>query len=337
MAAPDYAQNVILFVADGAGIGHWSLALLEKSDLAVRQFEHTGFVDTRGSDHIVSGSAPGATALATGERTFMGGISIDPDSTPVETVLERAMAQGKATGLMTTTGIFDATPAAFASHAVQRSEFDNITAQMVRSGVNVLMGGGRRFFRRDERRDSADLLTEIRQRFTYVETAAELSRVNPNTTDALFGLFTEGDMGPASGREPSLAEMTDVAIAILRKDADGFFLMVENEETDTQAHNNEPREKLMADMLALDAAIWVALKFQEDNPSTLIVVTSDHETGGISLLPDSVRNAVINYSTTGHTGAWVPIFAKGPGAERFTGILENQQVGDLLMEAVSRH
>jgi len=316
LGATTHAQNVILFVADGAGVGHWSLALLEKPDLAVRQFVHTGFVDTRGSDHIVSGSAPGATALATGARTFMGGISIGPDSTPVETVLEQAMARGKATGLMTTTAIFDATPAAFASHAITRSRFESITAQMVRSGVNVLMGGGRQFFRPGQRLDAFDLLAEVRQRFTYVETADELSRVDVNATDALFGLFAERGMGPAAGRDPSLADMTKVAISILQKDPDGFFLMVENEETDTQAHNNEPREILMEEMLALDDAIALALEFQENNPATLIIVTSDHETGGISLLPDSVRNAVMHYSTTGHTGAWVPIFARGPGAER---------------------
>ena len=328
--------RVILFVADGAGVGHWTLLLHAKPDLAIRQFEISGLMDTRGGDHVVTGSAAGATALATGERTFFGAISVAMDSTPRETVLERAMSNGLATGVMTTTNVWDATPAAFSAHAASRSEIGSITAQMARKGMQVMMGGGRRAFEPGRRADSTDLVSELRQRYTYIDNAEAFYALSLDTVQTLAALFTPGDMGRVAGRSPALSDMVEAAIAILDRDPDGFFLLVENEETDSRAHANDSTAVLVADMIAFDEAVAAALRYRERHPQTLIVVTGDHETGGISLPPDSLRNSLLHYSTGGHTAAMIPIFAIGPGAERFGAIIENREVGRLLLEAVSR-
>ena len=132
-------KRVILMIADGAGVAHWTLAKLAKPDLAVSQFGVSGLVNTRGADHIVTGSAAGATALATGARTVVGAIGVGPDSTPLQTVLELANARGMATGLVTTTWVVDATPAAFASHVPERGMLVDIFQQMIQLPVDVIL------------------------------------------------------------------------------------------------------------------------------------------------------------------------------------------------------
>jgi len=245
------------------------------------------------------------------------------------------MAGGKATGIVSTAAIWDATPAVFATHAVVRNHYWTITKQMTKKGMDVLMGGGRRAFQPSERPDSADLIAELRQAYAYVETADQLENLDLDTVKTLAGLFAPCYMGPVAGRSPTLPRMVSAAIAVLSRDPDGFFLMVENEEPDSRAHSNDPAEILTADMLDFDAAIAIALEYQARNPETLVVVTSDHETGGISLPPDENSNINLTYSTSGHTGVVVPIFAKGPGASNFGGMMENREVGRLLMAAVS--
>ena len=138
-------------------------------------------------------------------------------------------------------------------------------------------------------------------------------------------------MGVVAERGTALQDMTQAAIRILDQNPRGFFLMVENEESDTQAHRNADQATIAADMLDFDAAVGVALDHQADHPETLIVVTGDHETGGMSLTYDENREIVMQYASGGHTGTLIPLFASGPGAERFGGIIENDRVGQILL------
>ena len=324
--------NIVFFVADGAGAAHWTLASFANEDLAVRRMKTVGLVDTRGSDHTVSGSAPTATAYATGVRSFMRAISVGPDSLPRESVVEVAIARGMSTGLITTTFLSDATPAAFGAHAPSRTARGEISRQMSTKGITVLMGGGRRAFRPEMQPDSSDLLSEVRQSYTYVETVDELMRLDPDTVNALLGLFAEGDMGIVADRGTALQEMTSTALRILGRNPNGFFLMVENEESDTQSHGNAAQATLTAEMLDFDRAVGLALDYQAEHPEMLVIVTGDHETGGVSLTPDQDREIVMHYASGGHTGTLIPLFASGPGAERFGGIIENREVGQILLE-----
>ena len=372
-------HNVIVLIADGAGLTHWTLAMFERDEMAVEELPVVGLVDTRGHEHTVTGSAPAATALATGVHTFMGAVGVGPDSLPRETALEAAMARGKAAGLVTTTWVVDATPAAFGAHHVSRGAFTQIMQQMAAQGIEVILGGGQRVFEIAEQRDSVDLRSEVAARYQIIESAAELDSLDPEAVERVLGLFSPADMERAPIRSPSLTQMMSKALAILERDPDGFFLMVENEGSDTEAHRNMEREVLVSEMLDFDDAVRMALEFREDHPETLVIVTSDHETGGMSLprdggllnrlveakldsivmarggtepvRADSValrthlasiegelrtlsRAPVLRYETGDHTAAMVPLFAVGPGAERFGGIKENREVGRLLLEAV---
>ena len=324
--------SIIILLADGAGPAHWTLAAYEDGSLAVGRMGRVGLVDTRGADHTVSGSAPTATAYATGIRARMGYVGVDAEGRPRTSVLEAAMARGKSTGLVTTTSIVDATPAAFGGHNTSRYASGPLAREMSTKGITLLMGGGRSAFRPGAQPDGRDLLAELRGRYTYVDDVDALVSLDTDTVDALLGLFAEGDMGVVEERGMALQRMTRTALDLLGRDPHGFFLMVENEESDTQAHRNSGQDVITREMLDFDRAVGMALDYRRDHPGTLVVVTSDHETGGISLTYDDDREIVMRYASGSHTGILVPLFAEGPGAERFGGIIRNDEVGRILLE-----
>lgn len=329
--------SVIVFVADGAGAPHWTLAALAKPDLAIRRMPVAGLVTTFGADHEVTGSAPAATALSTGVRSVMGAVGVGPDGAPTETALEAASALGWATGLITTTWIMDATPAAFGAHSESRGNLVEIFQEFIDRPVDVLLGGGERIFSFALERDSVDFRPIIAERYTQVSTAEELSAASQDpTSTTLFGLFDERDLPRAAERSPNLAQMTEAALNVLGRDPEGFFLMVENEGSDTEAHLNSSLGVLTAEMTGFDDAIGVALDYQREHPEVLIVVVSDHETGGISLPGDENRDVVLTYATQDHTAALVPLFASGPGSERFGGLNDNDEIGRRLLDLIRR-
>jgi len=330
----DAPPRVILFIGDGVGTAYWSAAKFAADDLAIQEFPVVGLVDTRSSSHKVTDSAAGATVYSTGHRTFNAAIGVGPDSVPIETVLERAIAKGMATGLVATSTITHATPGSFAAHVVHRRMEPEIARHMASLDIDVLLGGGRHFFD-GTADDASDLLPELRERYVYVEDEASFNSLDLDTVPALLGLFSKGGMPKATeGRHPSLPEMTRAALEIVDKNPNGFFIMVEASQPDWRGHSNEPLEEVVAEMLDYDQAVRVALEYQARNPETLIVLTADHETGGLALEQGRDGELVANYTTTRHTGSMIPLFAKGPGAERFGGVRENYEIGRLLFEMI---
>jgi alkaline phosphatase len=334
--AQETPTRVILMIGDGAGAGYWTAAIYAANDLAVKQLPVGGLVDTRSSNSKITDSAAAATAYSAGIRTYNGALGVRPDSTVVPTVLELARDRGMATGLVATSSVTHATPAAFASHVPDREMMWEISRQMVDAEVDVVLGGGRAYFDPARRPDSLDLLGEIRADHTYVETADELAALNTAGVDRLFGLFTEEHLPAAPTRSPTLPAMTRAALEVLDHDPDGFFLMVEGSQPDWRGHDNAPMDAVVAEMLDFDQAIGVALDYQSRHPETLIVVTADHETGGLAIQKSGAEELVARYTTGNHTAGMVPLFASGPGAEEFGGMKENREVGRLLMERVSR-
>lgn len=318
------ASRTILFVADGAGVAHWSAAWLRGDSLAVAAFPAIGLVDPGNATGAHVESASSATAFAIGERTIYGAVGVGADLESRPTVLEVAEDRGLATGLVTTTHLLDATPAAFSAHVSSRGEWAAIARQMLEQDIEVLLGDGFEWF------DSLP----IRERYTVVTSPSELGALDADPATRLLGLFDIDRVADPERRAPSLAEMTSVALRILDRDPDGFFLLVENEHIDHRAHDNAPLATIQAEVVDIDRAIRAALDYRERHPDTLIIVTGDHETGGMAVLPDSTGALEAGYLTTGHSLELVPLFATGPGAEAFAGIHSNAAVGRLLLERV---
>lgn len=327
--------RIVFFVGDGAGIAHWSTAYLVAESLSVAGFPVVGLVDPGNTSGKLPESASGATAFAIGERTHRRAIGVDADSRPRITVLEAAETGGLATGLVTTTFLVDATPAAFAAHVRDRDLKHEIARQIAGQGIDVLLGDGQRWFEGERGLTAMGPLAGMRDDYVFVQTAAALEALDLDTVDMLLGLFRTDSVQDPRLREPSLARMTAAALQVLDRDPDGFFLVVENEHTDHDSHENEPLAAIRAEVLHLDRAVQEALRYRARHPGTLIVVAADHETGGLALTSDSTGALSARYSTTGHSAELVPIFAIGPGAERFGGVQTNAAIGRHLMELVA--
>ena len=321
-------------IADGTGISHWTAGVLASESLALWRFPVTGLVDTRNVEGKITDSAASATAFATGVLTFNRFIGMGPDSSVLETVMERASRRGMSTGLVATSSIVHATPASFASHVLDRGEYEEIAAQMAGSAVNVLLGGGRAFFDPTRREDGVDYLSELGRDRRTVSNAAELAAARDAKTTGLIGLFAENAMPAADeGRAPTLAEMTSAALAVVERDPDGFLLVVEASQIDWLAHDNQPFERVASEVLDCDAALHVALDYVERIPGALVVVVADHETGGTTVL-EGATGWELRYSSGGHTAELVPMFAAGAGAAAFSGLHTADEVGRLVAAAV---
>ena len=333
-AADGAPPRVILVIADGTGISHWTAGMLSSDSLALWRFPVTGLVDTRNVEGKITDSAASATAYATGVLTFNRFIGMGPDSSILETVMEQASRRGMSTGLVATSSIVHATPASFASHVLDRGEYEEIASQMAGSAVNVLLGGGQAYFDPAHREDGIDYLSELGRDRQTVSNAAELSAVREVEASGLIGLFADNAMPAADeGRTPTLAEMTSAALAVVDRDPDGFLLVVEASQIDWLAHDNQPFERVASEVLDCDAALHIALDYLERTPGALVVVVADHETGGTTVL-EGASGWELRYSSGGHTAELVPMFAAGAGAAAFSGLHTADDVGRLLEAAV---
>ena len=306
-----FAKNVIVLIPDGMSQDGVTLTRWLYNDGAPLNLDAitSGLVRTHNSDTPIADSAPAGTAMATGHKTQDKLIAVKGKAatlygsnaddvkealSPLATVLELAKTQGKATGLVVTSEIMHATPADFSAHAVSRKNYNDISEQQVFQNMNVVLGGGYKFFTPAEREDKQDLIGEIKnQGYQLVTNKNQLSAI---TDGKVFGLFAPADLPYELDRkqdEPALAEMTSKAIQLLAKDKDGFFLMVEGSKVDWAAHNNAPAA-LTGDIKAFDDAVGMALNYAKTNKDTLVIVASDHGNGGISMGNEATNG---NYST----------------------------------------
>lgn len=282
----------------------------------------TGFLYTSCANALITDSAAAGTALATGHRTNGGVVSMSTEGETLYTILEASRDMGLSTGMVVTYPVTNATPATFASHVKSRSEETEIAAQYLKSGINVLLGGGKQFFlpqscEGSKRTDDRDLLAEAKKLgYTFVETKEELLNTE---TDYLLGLFELDRL--SYNPEPSLAEMTAKTLALLSRNEKGFFLMVEGSMIDRACHAND-MDKAILQTVLFDKAVKAGLDFAMSNRETLIIVTADHETGGMGITGGKLdgQNLRTGWLWGSHTAVPVPIFAFGAGAEKFMGV-----------------
>ena len=309
-AVQDSPRNVVFFISDGCGPASFSLARdFQRDTEGVPNLQLDGF--ERGSTITfsetgrVTDSAASATAYACAVKTLNGRIGMTADKQSIATILEKAEAAGYNTGLVSTARITHATPAAFSSHVESRNMESEIAEQQIEQGIEILMGGGRQFYVPREagglRTDGRDLIAELQGKgYARADNRTELASVQDLPLVALFTsshMAYELDRDPS--REPSLAEMTSRALDLLAAEDEPFFIMIEAGRIDHAGHGNDPAAHLW-DVLAYDAAWKAAVDFARVNGETLVVGTSDHETGGLTLgaETDGVSNTGYAYDPT---------------------------------------
>lgn len=354
-------KNVIYLIGDGMGFGAvTSLLLAEDSVTGFEQAPVIGLNETCSANNYVTDSPAGGTALAAGVRTKNGYCGLDPEGNRLTTILHKAQAMGKKTGIVVNTTLTEATPAAFYAGVTSRRMTYEIAEQFTVSGVDVAIGSGLDHF--ISRPDSLDLTATLIDKGydVYLNWSAVLN----TPSDKFIGILPMADVhrqesgrkeaGAAAGHEVCLAarlasasedagasdlseptvylqKASAKALDVLSRNSDnGYFLMIESALIDGYGHNNDS-EGMIAEMKEFDALLRQLVAYVDQHPETLLVVTADHETGGTWLNYTGYEvggssPVAMSYSTRGHSGVVVPIFAYGEGAEAFAGVMKNTDI-----------
>lgn len=329
-------KNVILLIGDGTGLSQISSAFYFK-DTAPNygRFKHIGLINTSSSRQDITDSAAGATAFASGVKSYNGAIGVADDSTEVATLVEIVSPLHIKSGVISTSSITHATPACFYAHALNRNFYEEIAADMAVSDIDFVAGGGITNF--TKRKDGKNLLTDLANKKFKIDTTA-LGNFDAIKTESKVAYLLAAEHMPAKakGRGDFLPEATDLGIQFLNKDDSNFFLMVEGSQVDWGGHANDS-DYLISELIDFDNAIGKALDFAKRDGNTLVIVTADHETGGFTLASTIKKNAegktysdykeiTGTFSTGGHSATLIPVFAYGPGAEAFSGVYENNEI-----------
>jgi len=337
--ASEPPKNIIFLIGDGMGTNYVSSSVLSLKNDPFRRFTSIGFSVTCSADKLVTDSAAGATAFATGYRTNNGTLSLDPKTNQkLLTIFELAEKLNKQTGVVVTCSITHATPAAFLSHVISRNEHFEIAKQIVEQKVDVVIGGGKKYLMPKslggDRVDGLNLVSNIKSNgYSYYTNYTELQNNKPE--NKFYALFEADGLPKASNRDYSLGDLTKIALEYLNKQTKGFILMIEGSQIDWAGHANNDSYAL-SELEDFNTAVNTALDFAEKNGETLVVVTADHETGGMSIVGGDADGCDLDlkFSTKDHTANMVGIFAKGPGEEEFRGIMDNYMIGRKLFKLV---
>jgi len=323
------AKSIILMIGDGLGFEHLKLArwveMGKNNPFLVEKLPFHLNVTTYSADNLITDSAAAATAIATGNKTNNGMIAVSPLFKPLETIFETSRQYARSTGIITTTSVTHATPAAFITHVKSRSNITEISRQIIEnSSINILLGGGKDHF-------SASQLIQLEANgYSLIENRSELIKANSSN---IIGLFAPTQLPYEISRDeeviPSLSEMTTKALEILSQDPEGFFLMVEGGLIDHGGHANN-KTNVALETIEFSKAVNNAISFSKSRNNVLLIVTADHETGGLRILNDTLNNVIpssnktpeenrvirferinnisVSWTTTYHTNLDVPFF-----------------------------
>ncbi len=317
-------KNIILLIGDGMGLSQVSASLFfNENNSNFDRFSTIGLIKTSSFSDLITDSAAGATAFASGVKTYNGAIGVTKDSVSIETIVEQISKKGIHTGLVSTSSITHATPACFYAHVKSRRSEEDIANYLVQSDIDFFAGGGSKFFKKRE--DGINLVSLLKENGFKVSTKKLPKKVS-NKKQAIL-LSKNGMPTMLEGRGNFLPNATKLAIESISKKENGFFLMIEGSQIDWGGHDNDS-EYLITELLDFDKTIGVALDFAKQNGETLVIVTADHETGGFTLAADDGDYNKIKpvFSSSSHSATLIPVFAYGPGAELFGGVYENTEI-----------
>ena len=337
--ANDEVRNIIYMIGDGMGLSHVSMMKIEKgyAPTAFDRAQNVALIKTYSANNRVTDSAAAGTALATGSKTNNGTLGLDAEGNRLESMIARATRDGMATGLVVTCYLQHATPAAFYAHVKNRGETEAITDDMLASNVDVMIGGGLKWLAAECPEGGSYLDAFARRGYAVTRSLDEAA---PVERGRLLTVVDEEYAPHAPERGDYLPEASKKAMELLAANTEGsgkgFLLMIEGSQIDSAAHSNDT-DWLEAEMNDFEKAVAAAMEFADAHPGTLVVVTADHETGGLSMpsgdkdFTRSESGIEYRYGTGSHTGIMVPVYLYGTGAERINGLMDNTELAQRMM------
>ena len=336
--------NIILLIGDGMGLSQISSSFYfnDKSPSFAR-FKTIGFINVIAANSKITDSAAGATSFACGIKTFNGAIGVDMSKKPVKNIVELLSKENYQTGLIATSSITHATPAAFYAHVVSRDWEEEIAAQMASSSIDFFAGGGLKFFQ--NRKDGKNLLDLLENNGFAIHTDTIDQKIDRSRRHA-FLLGQEEMLKMIEGRGNFLEKSTQKALSYFETNSAPFFLMAEGSQIDWGGHDNDANY-LITELLDFDKMVGYVLDYAEKEGNTLVIVTADHETGGFTLSgkvtgqnsegeDEHNYNVIVpTFSTTGHSAALIPVFAFGPHASLFSGFYQNTDIYHKIRKALA--
>lgn len=330
-----HAQNikpkrVIFLVGDGMGLTQISGAMSQYNGRnAFMRFPVIGLSKTSSARQYITDSGAGATAFTIGKKTYNNGIGVDADTVWQPTLFELAKKKNMSTGVVVTSSIVHATPASFYAHVKHRNMYDSIASFLLNGNCDIAIGGGTAFV--SERKDKRDLSAELNTRGFQVIADTVLKEISANK---YIYLLAEDGMKPINkGRAKDyLLKASMQAAKNLDNNKNGYMLMIEGSQIDWGGHDNS-YSYMASELWDFNEVINAVLDLAENDKELLVVVTADHETGGLTLNHNKDKTTFTPvYTTPDHTGVMVPVFAFGPGAAEFGGMYENTEIFNKLVK-----
>ena len=316
-------KNIILIIGDGMGVPQITAGMYKlKNQTALENFPIIGLSKTHSSNALVTDSAAAGTAIACGEKTANGTVGISMRNQKLTSILELSKQKGYKTGIIATSTIVHATPAAFYANVLSRNQYEDIALQLSDSDVDYFIGGGRKFFL--NRKDKRNLLKEM----TSYDIVNSIKKFDESKSDKI-GYFTSSeDPYPIrNGRIPNLSAAVEKMLPKLSNNDNPYFLLIEASQIDWGGHKNDI-DYVLSEFIDMDKAINKVIEFTKNDKNTIVIVTGDHETGGLAITSGRRRNFQIKteFSTIGHSAVMIPVFAKGAHSEIFSGIYDNTEI-----------
>lgn len=318
-------KNVILMIGDGMSLMHvYTAWAANRGKLWLENAQATGLSKTWAVKKLVTDSGSGGTSLATGVKTVYHAVGVDPEGKPLTSLVDVAKELGKDAGMAVTCRLWDATPCDFCCHNIDRDKEEELVGDYPTSGVDFVFGGGAQKF--TNRKDGRDIFKELQKKGYHVSrTLDDFFAYDKNSR--IFAVPYDKDTPLPDERGDLLARASMKGISLMNQNKNGFFMMIEGSQLDDYGHFNQ-LDLLMKETLDFDQTVGEVMKWAAKDGETLVVVTADHETGGLTLVNGNKEEGRVEccFSSKDHTGAMVPVYAFGPGAENFTGIFENTDV-----------
>ena len=318
-------KNVILMIGDGMSLMHvYTAWAANRGKLWLENAQATGLSKTWAVKKLVTDSGSGGTSLATGVKTVYHAVGVDPEGKPLTSLVDVAKELGKDAGMAVTCRLWDATPCDFCCHNIDRDKEEELVGDYPTSGVDFVFGGGAQKF--TNRKDGRDIFKELQKKGYHVSrTLDDFFAYDKNSR--IFAVPYDKDTPLPDERGDLLARASMKGISLMNQNKNGFFMMIEGSQLDDYGHFNQ-LDLLMKETLDFDQTVGEVMKWAAKDGETLVVVTADHETGGLTLVNGNQDEGRVEccFSTKDHSGAMVPVYAFGPGAENFTGIFENTDV-----------